>query len=90
MRMQSLTISLKQPYSKPGPANPYQAKLSVSYNDNTMQVALSQEACARILALAGDEIAEAAQIQIRDFVQQALSVASAPMIEAVAVDGVGF
>lgn len=90
MQMQSLTISLKQPYSKPGPSNPYQAKLSVTYNDNTMQVALSQEACARILALAGDEIAEAAQIQIRDFVQQAISVASAPMLEAVAVDGVGF
>jgi vacuolar-type H+-ATPase subunit B/Vma2 len=90
MQMQSLTIALKQPYSKPGPANPYQAKLSVTYNDNTMQVALSQDACARILALAGEEIAEAAQIQIRDFVQQALSVASAPMIEAVAVDGVGF
>lgn len=86
MQMQSLNISLKQPYSKPGPSNPYQAKLSVTYNDNTMQVQLSQECCARILALAGEEIAAAAQIQINDFVQQALSIASAPMLEGVAVD----
>lgn len=90
MQMQSLTISLKQPYSKPGPANPYQAKLSVSFNDNTMQVALSQDTCARILALAGDEIAEAAQIQIREFVQQALSVASTPMIEGTVEERVAF
>lgn len=86
MQMQSLNISLKQPYSKPGPSNPYQAKLSVTYNDNTMQVQLSQECCARILVLAGEEIAAAAQIQINDFVQQALSIASAPMLEGVAVD----
>jgi hypothetical protein len=86
MQMQSLTISLKQPYSKPGPSNPYQAKLSVTYNENTMQVQLSQDACAKILALAGGEIAEAAQIQIKDFVQQALAVASSPVIEAVAIE----
>lgn len=86
MQMQSLNISLKLPYSKPGPSNPYQAKLSVTYNDNTMQVQLSQECCARILALAGEEIAEAAQIQIKDFVAQALSIANAPMLEGVAVD----
>ena len=86
MQMQSLNISLKQPYSKPGPSNPYQAKLAVTYNDNTMQVQLSQECCARILALAGEEIAAAAQIQINDFVRQALSITSAPMLEGVAVD----
>lgn len=84
MQMQSLNISLKQPYSKPGPSNPYQAKLSVTYNDNTMQVPLSQDCCARILSLAGEEIAAAAQIQIKDFVAQALSVASAPALEAIA------
>lgn len=84
MQLQSLTISLKQPYSNPGPTNPYQAKLSVSYNDHQMQVQLSQEACGRILALCGDEIAQAAQVQISDFVRQALTVCTTPMIEGVA------
>lgn len=46
-----------------------------------MTVALSEEACARILALAGDEIAAAAQVQIADFVRAALAVSSTPMIE---------
>jgi hypothetical protein len=84
MQMQSLNISLKQPYSKPSPSNPYEAKLSVSYNENTLQVKLSHDCCARILALCGEEIAAAAQVQITDFVQQALSVASSPAIEAIA------
>ena len=85
MILQSLNISLKNAYSKPGPSNPYQAKLSVSYSENTMQVQLSGETCARILALAGDEIATAAQIQIADFVQTALSIARLTQIEGVAV-----
>lgn len=57
MTLQSLTISLKQPYMPPSPQNPYQAKLDVSYNDNRMTVALSQDTCLRILELAGHEIA---------------------------------
>ena len=81
MTLQTLTIGLKMPYSPAGPKNPYQAKLQVSYNDNTMTVTLSEDACARILALAGDEIAAAAQIQISDFIRTALSVSSAPLIE---------
>lgn len=84
MTLQSLNISLKSPYSQPGPNNPYEAKLSVSYSENTMQVKLSGDTCARILALAGDEIASAAQIQIADFVRSALSASTAKQIEGVA------
>lgn len=86
MQMQSLTIGLKLPYSKPSEANPYQAKLSVSYNENTMQVTLSQDVCAKILALAAEEIASAAQVQIDEFVRQAISVSTIPMIEGVATN----
>lgn len=85
MQLQSLHIGLKQSYGKPGPDNPYQAKLDVSYNDNRMTVALSHETCQRILAMAGEEIARAAQIQISDFVRTALAVSEIPMIEGVAV-----
>lgn len=84
MILQTLTIGLKQTWTAPGPSNPYQAELSVSYNDSTMQVTLSDETCRRILALAGDEIAAAAQIQISDFVRTALAVSATPAIEAVA------
>lgn len=86
MRLESLTISLKSPYSDPGPNNPYEAKLSLGYNDHKMQVKMSEGTAARILELAGDEIAAAAQVQIADFVRTALSVAKTPMIEAHAVD----
>lgn len=85
MRLESLTISLKQPYSDPGPNNPYEAKLSLGYNDNKMQVKMSEGTAARIIELAGEEIAAAAQVQISDFVRAALSVAKTPMIEAQAV-----
>jgi hypothetical protein len=85
MILQTLTIALKSSYSQPGPTNPYQAKLSISYNDTAMQVALSDETCRRILALAADEIATAAQVQISDFVRQALTVATTPMIEGSAL-----
>lgn len=81
MRFEKLIIGLKNEFSAAGPNNPYQAKLQVSYNDNQMTVALSEDACARILALAGEEIAAAAQVQIRDFVAAALSVSKTPMIE---------
>ena len=81
MKLESLTISLRQPYADPGPNNPYEAKLSVDYNKTKMQVALGDETCRRILALAGDEIAAAAQVQISDFVRTALSVSKTPMIE---------
>jgi hypothetical protein len=37
------------------------------------------------LALAGDEIASAAQVQISDFVRAALIVSKTPMIEATAI-----
>lgn len=81
MKLESLTISLRQPYAAAGPNNPYEAKLSVDYNKTKMQVALGDETCRRILALAGDEIAAAAQVQISDFVRTALSVSKTPMIE---------
>lgn len=81
MKLETLTIGLKNPYSPAGPSNPYQAKLQVSYDDNRMTVALSADACARILALAGEEIAAAAQVQIADFVRAALVVSATPMIE---------
>ena len=81
MRLEKLIIGLKNEFYPAGPNNPYQAKLQVSYDDNRMTVALSEEACARILALAGDEIAAAAQVQIADFVRAALAVSSTPMIE---------
>ena len=81
MILETLTIGLKSPYSAPSPSNPYEAKLQIGYNDNKMTVKLSPETCARILALAGDEIAAAAQVQISDFIRQALTVSSTPMIE---------
>lgn len=81
MNLETLTIGLKNPYSPPSPSNPYEAKLQIGYNDNKMTVKLSHETCARILALAGDEIAAAAQVQISDFIRQALTVSSTPMIE---------
>ena len=82
MQMESLTIGLKSAYSKPSPTNTYEAKIQVSYNDTRMQVKLSEVACQRILALAADEIAAAAQIQISDFVNRAMAIDTAPMIEA--------
>ena len=82
MQLESLTIALRHTYSKPGPDNPYEAKLQVSYNDNRMTVKLAPETCGRILALCGDEIAAAAQVQISDFVRDAISVSIAPAIEA--------
>ena len=82
MQLESLTIALRQTYSEPGPNNPYEAKLQVSYNDNRMTVKLAPETCGRILALCGDEIAAAAQVQISEFVRDAISVSIAPAIEA--------
>lgn len=84
MNLENLTIALRKPFHEAGPDNPYEAKLSVSYNDTKMQVALSDDVCRRILELAGDEIAEAAQVQISDFVRTALSVSRTPMIEGAA------
>tara|TARA_R110000868_G_scaffold223318_5_gene475230 strand:- start:586 stop:864 length:279 start_codon:yes stop_codon:yes gene_type:complete len=82
MKLQSLRIALKQPYSDPSPTNPYQATLEVSYDDTKMQVVLGDETCRRLLELAGDEIAAAAQVQIQDFVRSALAVARPKAIEA--------
>lgn len=82
MKLESLTIQLRQPFSPLGPDNKYEAKLSVSWNETKMQVALTEDACRRILELAGDEIAAAAQIQISDFVTNALSVNDKPLIES--------
>ena len=81
MNLQKLTIELKNSFAEAGPNNPYQARLDVSYNDNRMTVALNDETCRRILALAGAEIASAAQIQISDFVKTAIAVSEAPAIE---------
>ena len=82
MTLESLTIGLRRPLSEPGPNNPYEARLKIRYNENTMQVALGNETCRRILALAGDEISAAAQVQISDFVKTALAVSDHAMIEA--------
>ena len=82
MQLESLTIALRQPYGKLGPSNPYEAKLQVSYNDNRMTVKLAPETCGRILALCGDEIAAAAQVQISEFVRDAIAISIAPAIEA--------
>jgi len=81
MKLESLSIELKNSYSKPSPKNPYIAKLRISYDNTTMQVKLNDETCRRILALAGDEIAQAAQVQIQDFVRTAIAVNEAPAIE---------
>ena len=81
MKLEKLTIALKHSYSKPGPDNPYQATISASYKENSMQVTLGDETCKRILALAGDEIADAAQVQISEFVRTALSISETPLIE---------
>jgi hypothetical protein len=81
MKLESLSIELKNSYSKPSPENPYIAKLRISYDNTTMQVKLNDETCRRILALAGDEIAQAAQVQIQDFVRTAIAVNEAPAIE---------
>lgn len=84
MRLQSLRIALKNGYSDPSPTNPYEAKLEVSYDKTQMQVVLGDETCRRMLELAGDEIAAAAQIQIQDFVRNALDVSKHQTIEAIA------
>lgn len=81
MKLERLTISLRHTYQKAGPDNPYEAKLSVSLNQNSMQIALSDDVCRKILALAGDEIAAAAQVQIDDFVRTALAVNTQQQIE---------
>ena len=81
MRLESLTIELAHAFREAGPDNPYVAKLKISYNDTVMQVKLGDETTRRILALAGDEIASAAQVQISDFVATALAVSSIAMIE---------
>lgn len=81
MILETLTIALKSKYSKPSADNRYEACLSVAYNDNRMQVKLSNECCQRILELAADEIAAAAQVQISDFVRTAIAIAKTPMIE---------
>lgn len=81
MKLESLTIGLEQPYSDPGPRNPYSATLKVSYDRNSMQVRLNDETCKRILALAADEIASAAQVQINEFVATAIAVSETPAIE---------
>ena len=84
MKLESLTIALRNQYAVAGPDNRYQAKLQVSHQDNRMTVALDDDVCKKILALAGDEIAKAAQVQISDFVATALAVSHAPAIEGTA------
>lgn len=81
MKLESLSIELKNPYGAASPTNPYVAKLRISYDNTTMQVALGDETCRRILALAGDEIAQAAQVQIKDFVKTAIAVSDMPAID---------
>lgn len=80
MKLESLTIALRNPYSPAGQNNPYEARLAVSHNDTRMQVALAPETCTRILQLAGDEIAAAAQVQISTFVRDAIAIGKADTI----------
>lgn len=81
MKLESLTIALRNVYTEASPENPYIATLKVSYDSNSMKVTLGADTTNRILALAGDEIATAAQVQISDFVATALAVSNAPLIE---------
>ena len=81
MQFERLTIGLRSQYSKASESNPLEAKLDISFNDNRMTVKLSDDVCRRILAMAGEEIAKAAQVQIGEFVQQAIGITQAPMIE---------
>lgn len=81
MKLESLNISLDRPYAEPGASNHYVAVLNVSYDKTSMKVKLDDSTCKRILALAADEIAGAAQVQINDFVKTALTISEAPMIE---------
>jgi len=81
MKLEKLVIDTARPYEQASHKNPYQARIDVSWNENRMTVALSQEACVRILALAADEIAAAAQIQINDFVENAITFSATPVIE---------
>ena len=86
MIFESLNISLKSSYQKPSKENPYQAKLEVSYSDNRMTVALQPETIDNILHLVANEIASAAQIQINDFVQSALSINHHDALEHKAIE----
>lgn len=85
MYLERLVISLEQPYGKPSLTNKYKATIEVGYtgvgSDNKMKVGLSDEACKRILMLAGEEIAKAASFQIDDFVRKALAINEQPLIE---------
>lgn len=81
MKLESLTIAPVRTYAPAGENNPYQATLSVSYNEHSMKVKLTDDVCRRILELAGEEIASAAQVQISDFIRTAISVSRTPMIE---------
>lgn len=81
MKLESLNIALDRPYGDPGENNPYVATLKVSYDKTSMKVKLDDSTCKRILSLAADEIATAAQVQINDFVKTALTVSETPMIE---------
>lgn len=81
MKLEKLVIELSKPYSNPGPNNPYTATLSVSYNNNSMQVKLPTATCIEILKLAGGHIADAAQVQISEFVNTAIAVSSMPLID---------
>ena len=84
MKLEKLTIGLQNEYRDAGPDNPYIATLSVKWNDTSMQVKMGDDVCRRILVLAGDEIAQAAQVQINDFVKTAIAVSDMPAIEGTA------
>jgi hypothetical protein len=81
MRMENLTIGLKNSWAEPGPNNPYEAKLSLGYQDNKMHVKLSDEVALKILQLAADEIAAAAKVQIDSFVRDAIAINQTPLLD---------
>jgi hypothetical protein len=81
MQFKRLVIALKKPYTPPGPDNPYEATLEVGWDQTDMKVVLSPEVTIAILTAAASDIAEAARVQVGDFVREAISLSRTPQIE---------
>lgn len=77
MKLKSLTIAPRNEYAALSESNPYEARLAVAYGLSQMIVALPAEVTQRLLAMLAGEITAAAQIQVEDFVQAALSISPA-------------
>lgn len=81
MQFQELRIGLKNSFSKPGPNNPFVAKLQITYNDNTMIVQLENKTIHKIMLLVQKEIGDAAAAQMREFANAALSIPDQLVLE---------